>query len=116
MKKGSTRWVFIGKKYVYKIPYLTRYNNFILGLLANGQEVTFSKIKGYKKQLMPIVFYLPLGFLVVMKKANEISKTDWDLYYKDQAEEIITIYNVPAELKRGSWGIYKNNLKAVDYG
>jgi hypothetical protein len=49
--KGSTRWVFVAKKFVYKIPSLYIFKQFLLGLLVNMQEVEFSRYKDFKKTL-----------------------------------------------------------------
>jgi hypothetical protein len=46
MKKGSSRWVFFIFNLAIKIPSLYSWKNFLLGLLANMQEVEFSKCAG----------------------------------------------------------------------
>ena len=98
--KGSTRWVFVAKKFVYKIPSLYSFKHFLLGLLANMQEVEFSKCKDFKETLCPIKFYFSLGFLVVMPKArilepNEVSKDflkEFLLVEEDEFQDEFHIY------------------------
>lgn len=113
--KGSTRWVFVANKFVYKIPSLYSFKHFLLGLLANMQEVEFSKCKDFKETLCPVKFYLPLGFLVVMPKVrilepNEVSKDFLkDFCLNANLGELV-------ELKHNSFGYLENKLVAVDYG
>jgi len=113
--KGSTRWVFVAKKFVYKIPSLYSFKHFLLGLLANMQEVEFSKCKDFKETLCPVKFYFSLGLLVVMPKArilepNEVSK--------DFLKEFCLNANLRdlVEFKHNSFGYLDKKLVAVDYG
>jgi len=111
IKKGSSRMVIIGKKYAYKIPYVGKWKNFLWGLLANMQEVEFNSMKHPK--LARIHFYIPLGFLVVMKKAEPLKK-----FNKKEMEEFISLddWSLPVELKKDSFGYIDGNLVAIDYG
>ena len=113
--KSSTRWVFVAKKFVYKIPSLYSFKHFLLGLLANMQEVEFSKCKDFKKVLCPVKFYLSLGVLVVMPKVrilkpNEVSKDFLkDFCLNANLKDLV-------EFKHDSFGYLDNKLVAVDYG
>lgn len=113
--KGSTRWVFVAKKFVCKIPSLYSFKQFLLGLLANMQEVEFSGCKDFKETLCPVKFYFPLGFLVVMPKTrilkpNEVSKDFLrEFCHNANLEELV-------EIKHNSFGYLENKLVAVDYG
>ena|SRR5690625_110970 len=116
LKTGSTRWVFLIGKFAFKIPSFFSWKNFLLGLLANMQEVNFSKILCMKEKLCPIKFHIPLGFLVVMPRVrvlqeNELSKTELDLFCICNEH-----YKIPAELKADSFGYLKGKLVAIDYG
>lgn len=115
LRSGSTRWVLIIGKLVFKIPSLHNYTNFLWGLLANMQEVKFSKCVDMKHKLCPIKFYLPLGFLVVMPKVRVLKNGELS---KEELLEFCTEDNfkIPAETKSDSFGYYKEKLVAIDYG
>lgn len=115
MKKGSTRYVLFIRNYAFKIPSLSGYTQFLWGLLANMQEVRFSKVVSIKNKLCPIVFYIPFGIMVVMPKVrilnnNEISKVELENFCLD--ENCI----IPAEIKYDSFGYLNGNLVVVDFG
>ena len=114
MKFGSSRYVFFICKYAFKIPSPYSWRNFLCGLLANLQEVQFSKMKHPK--LCPVLFHLPLGFLVVMPKVKTLNRSDILKYDLDKFCTEENNFTVPAELKPDSFGIYRGNLVAVDYG
>ena len=115
IKRGSTRWVIITEKYCFKIPSLHSYKNFLYGLLANMQESEFSSVSYFRPYLCPVVFSLPLGFLVVMPT---IEILEWDktcvgyLYLYSHRKD----FTIPAECKPDSWGRLNGKLVAVDYG
>lgn len=115
MRSGSTRWVLIIGNLVFKIPSFYNYTNFLWGLLANMQEVRFSKCVDMKHKLCPVKFYLPLGFLVVMPKARILTKNELS---KERLEKfcIGDNFKIPAEIKHDSFGYYKCKLVVVDYG
>jgi hypothetical protein len=115
LKKGATRWVFIVFNKAFKIPSLYSYKNFLNGLLANMQEVEFSKCKDYSDKLCPVSFYLPLGLLVVMPKVRVLGEGELTI------KELKSFCNtrgltIPAEYKYNSFGYINNKLVAIDYG
>jgi hypothetical protein len=112
---GSTRWVLLIGLFAFKIPSLHSWKNFLYGLLANMQEVEFSKCRDMKDKLCPVKFYLPLGFLVVMPRVKILAKNELS---KEALEKFCTEDNfiIPAELKHSSFGYFKDKLVAVDYG
>ena len=112
MRRGATRWVLLTRKYAFKLPSLASYRLFLNGLLANMQEVEFSAAKW--PELCPVIGRLPLGLLVVMPRCKTLEFT-MDPITFDQMT-IRDGYVVPAENKPDSWGYYKGNLVAVDYG
>jgi hypothetical protein len=89
---------------------------FLLGLLANIQERTFSKC-GWP-ELCPVLFSIPGGWIVVMRRAIILTKMEWDdIAYQDLREFLEKPnYVVPAELKRDSFGWLNGRLVVVDYG
>lgn len=121
MIKGSTRYVFFIGKYAFKIPSFYSYDNFLLGLLANRNEVRFSKINHvfYRKRLCPIKFYLPLGLLVVMPRCKPITTLSDETF--EMFTKSLEGYSIPCENKLSSFGILSqisgfNNVVCVDYG
>ena len=112
---GSTRWVLLIGCFAFKIPSMYNWKNFLLGLLANMQEIEFSKCNDIKHKLCPIKFYLPFGLLVVMPKVRILVK---DELSKEVLEKFCAEDNfkIPAELKYDSFGYFKGKLVAVDYG
>lgn len=115
LRSGSTRWVLLIGRLAFKIPSLHSWKNFLWGLLANMQEVEFSKCVDMKHKLCPVKFYLPLGLLVVMPKVKILVK---DELPKEALEKfcIEDNFKIPAELKHDSFGYFKGKLVAVDYG
>ena len=115
LRSGSTRWVLLIGRFAFKIPSLYSWKNFLWGLLANMQEVEFSRCCDMKDKLCPVKFYLPLGFLVVMPKVRILAK---DELPKEMLEKFCIGQNftIPAELKHDSFGYFKGKLVAVDYG
>lgn len=117
IKKGATRWVFLVGKYAFKIPSLHSWKCFLWGLLANMKEKEFSGIKDeeFKNKLCPIVFHIPLGFLVVMPKVRVLKNKELSIEKLNKFCNS-TFATIPAELKYDSFGYYKNKLVAIDYG
>ena len=115
LRSGSTRWVLLIGRFAFKIPSLYSWRNFLWGLLANMQEVEFSRCIDMKHKLCPVKFYLPLGFLVVMPKVRILKP---DELPKEVLEKfcIEDNFKIPAEIKHDSFGYFKGNIVAVDYG
>lgn len=111
IKYGSSRTVILTKNYAFKLPYIGRWINFLWGLIANMNEVKFNTMND--DRLAKVVFHLPAGFLVVMKRAKPL--TDFNKKFltdfccsKD--------WKVPAEIKKDSFGYINGKLKVIDYG
>lgn len=113
-KYGVTREVFITTNYAFKLPKFSYgWKSFLQGLLANMQEVSFSKTNW--PELCPIVFYIPGGWLVVMKKVEPLTDYEWENF------NVVEFCNkedyvVPAEYKQDSFGKLNGSIVAVDYG
>lgn len=110
---GVTRNVVLVGRYAFKFPALSEWRLFLLGLLANMQECIFSKT-GWP-ELCPVVWSLPGGFLVVMRRAEiltdeQFATTDLESFVSKPD------YTIPAELKSDSFGYLDGRLVAVDYG
>lgn len=110
---GVTRRVFLFGRRAFKIPTMSEWRLFLLGLLANMQEAKFSKC-GWP-ELCPVLWSLPGGFLVVMRRARvltdeEFERIDLESFVQGDG------YIVPAEIKSDSFGWLDGRLVAVDYG
>lgn len=113
LKKGATRYVLLTKTYAFKIPYLGRWKNFLLGLLSNMQEVEFNTMMD--ERLCPIVFHIPGGFLTVMPRCEELTDKEWMEFSTHlQDESIMKLRFV--ETKKSSYGKLNGIIVAVDYG
>ena len=113
---GATRTVVLFGRHAYKVPSL-RYGwrPFLRGLLANDIEREWWR-SGCNEGLCPILFALPLGFLVVMPRCEPVTDLTDDIY-----ESFVNRdgYMLPVENKEDSFGWLGENpgrLVAIDYG
>ncbi len=113
---GATRTVVLVGRYAFKLPSL-RYGwrPFLRGLIANGIERDWWRSET-NEGLCPILFALPLGFLVVMPRCEPVTNLTDDLY-----QEFVNRdgYVLPVENKEDSFGWLGGDggrLVAVDYG
>lgn len=106
---GVSRFVITVGCIVLKFPNFLSWRRFLLGLLANITELTWSRTAD--PRLCPILFSLPGGFLNVMPWCTPLEyEGRVDRYYVDHYDEL------PVENKSDSFGYYRNRLVAVDYG
>lgn len=110
---GTTRVVFLTRRYALKFPTYIEWRLFLHGLLANMQEARWS---GISDQLCPVVWSAFGGFLVVMRRAEPLTLDEFfsitdDWFYDDKAECVL-----PVENKQCSFGILDGKVVAVDYG
>lgn len=112
---GCTRFVILVGSWAIKVPqFHYQWRHFLLGLLANMQErhwwSTFPK-----PELCPVVWSMPGGWLLIMKRAEPMTREqfdDIDLHkWVDKGDWV-----VPAEPKMDSFGWYDGRLVAIDYG
>ena len=116
-RTGYSRAVFALGAFVVKVPRLATWERFLYGLLGNMQETYLGQFEW--PELCPVLFALPGGFAVVMRRAQVCTDADWP--GEDACKEIISNANradrcVPAELKPDSWGWLNGRLVAIDYG
>ena len=127
MEYGCTRFVILTKKYAIKIPqFKYKWRHFLLGLLANMQEVQFSKTKD--ERLCPVKFYIPGGWLLIMPRCEPVPENiffnlDVTKFWPNSSEDYHpdntcqrAEYNVPVENKLDSFGYYNGKIVAIDYG
>lgn len=112
--RGSTRTVFLLGALAIKLPSVVEWRLFLLGLLANMQERKFSRT-GWP-ELCPVLFSLPGGWLLVMRRARELTREEFDSLDLSAFVNQNSNYVVPAELKMDSFGWIGTQLVAVDYG
>lgn len=112
---GATRYVSLIGRWAFKIPSLHSWRNFLWGLLANIQEVNFWESGIGVGKLCPVLFHLPLGFLVVMPRCRILSAAEFKGF---QYEAFVDCgdWRVPVEAKPDSFGWLKRSVVAVDYG
>lgn len=105
--------VFIFNSFVVKIPLLESWKSFLNGLLANLQERAFTATNW--RELCPVVASCPLGFWLIMPFVRPLTNDEWEGFdyfefaFKDG-------YVIPVENKRNSFGVYKGEVVAIDYG
>lgn len=117
VKKGACRAVLLTAKYAFKFPRFNSWQGFLWGLLSNRQEAVFSKTKD--PRLCPVLFCLPLGFLVVMPRLLEMTQEEFNILGEEKLEAFINQDEmiVPAELKASSFGwMDGDQLMAMYYG
>lgn len=115
-RTGMSRDVLCIGRWALKLPKLKTWRAFLIGLLANMQERDLSK-RGCWPELCPVVFALPGGWLVVMRRATPLTDA--------QAEALDPLAvlspeddrpSIPAEPKASSFGMLDGRLVVVDYG
>ena len=114
LKQGATRNVLLTKRYAIKVPRLVEWRLLLYGLLANMQERQYWRHLRHDK-LCPVLWSLPGGFLLVMRRTTELSRDDFATFDYEAFVENET-WRVPVENKQDSFGWYYGRIVAVDYG
>lgn len=113
---GVTRTVVLTKRWAFKFPavHRLRWSCFLMGLLGNMQERSFTRLSDVR--LMPVVFSLWGGFMVVMPRAEELTEEQFgDFEYREWAGAPVPLVSL-VEDKRSSFGWFEGRVVAVDYG
>lgn len=114
-RQGITREVFLIGRYAIKVPKMIYgWQKFLCGLLANMQEAQFS-CAGWP-ELCPVVFSIPGGWLLVMRRATPLTDEEWQTFDAQKFVDGNGEHRVPAETKRDSFGLYGGKVVAIDYG
>lgn len=66
--------------------------------------------------LCPVVFHVPGGILVAMRRARPLTDAEWHTIEWQEPDVFSGGLKVRIEHKRSSWGVVANQLVAVDYG
>lgn len=114
LEYGVTRRVLLVGAYALKVPTVTEWRLFLLGLLANMQEALFGRMN--RPELCPVLWSIPGGFLVVMRRARVLTDEEFDALDLERWVVRDETFTVPAEIKSDSFGYLDGRLVAVDYG
>lgn len=124
VRTGCTREVFLTRRHAIKVPSFHSWRLFLTGLLCNMQERTFSKA-GWP-ELCPVVWSIPGGWLLVMRRADEMDRETWFSFSdRDGGTPTEAVpawinksgdYFIPVEMKMNSFGILDGRIVAIDYG
>jgi hypothetical protein len=104
---GVTRLVLLTRRYAFKVPQPASWRQFLLGLLANMQEVRFS---GISVLLCPVIFSLPGGLLVVMPRAEPVDEVEFNGW------ELLELANLPTDPNPLNFGRLNGRTVCIDYG
>lgn len=117
IKYGSYRKVFIFNKFVIKIP--INFN----GWLCNINEIyNWYKYKEHRDIICPIILHDILGLLIIMSKANPITKEQYKSYDKRGSKFYNKFYEnnfrhpIIQDMNENNLGVYKNKIVKIDYG
>lgn len=117
IKKGTTRTVFLISSYAIKIPrfwhsssFVHKWKMFLRGILANMDEHFWWKCAWQKDKLCPIIWRSPLGFILIMKRADNLNEKEYD---KEKFEKYFK--NLPLDNKIVNFGKIKDKIVLIDY-
>lgn len=123
-RDGVTRIVLLIGPWAVKLPrFGYGYAMGLRGLLCNMQERAIWTL-GWP-QLCPVLFSLPGGWLLVMRRARPLDDHEWQVLDVEEfrwnrkssiAGERMVEGCVPVETKRDSFGVVDGRIVAVDYG
>ena len=115
-RQGVTRIVILTGRFAIKFPrfgYGWRFG--LQGLLANMQEREFGAA-GWP-ELCPVLFALPGGFALVMRRAEPLTDEQWEAFDPEAFRNSgLPDRYIPVEGKRDSFGMIDGKIVAIDYG
>lgn len=117
--KGVTRIVLVGRRVVIKIPNFTcQWSHFLKGLLANIHEGRTWRYnsgeyeKGISHLLCPVLFTSWGGWMLVMRKATPLTRSDWDKLDDISSHTL----HFPGDDTISNYGYLDGKLVKIDYG
>ncbi len=114
IKRGSTRRVFLVGSYAVKIPWGVEWRHTLKGILGNINE---AQISSYHASFCPVVWCSWGGFILIMRRAEEMTYNDYKTYKADMDELRKSFWiEEYVEPTFASWGFYEGRLVALDYG
>lgn len=118
LANGSTRWAVMTKNWVFKFPYINRgWTAFLRGLISNHNETTVTRYLRVDV-FIPVSFSLPLGLLVVMRRATPATKHDYAEWVAVSCESKhpSVVSSLVGMTSAKSIGRYQGKVRAFDYG
>jgi len=109
MCSGMNRIVFVGKRFVMKFPKPETQQSFVRGMLNNLLE-THRYTATQSHTLAPVIFSLPFGLMIVMRKASPL-----DRRLTDEELDCIPYSNIDND-KGENAGILNGRIVLFDYG
>lgn len=115
---GIMRKVLLTNRYAIKVPSLRHgWKYFLHGLLANYHEANLwacakadgSAVSGFLSMLCPVVWASWGGWIVVMRRAEEISQQQWDATPWPDDFPV-------GDRKVDNFGLLDGRVVCVDYG
>lgn len=114
-RTGCTRIVVLVGRWAVKLPnFCDGWKLFLFGLLANMTERVFWKEGGWP-QLCPVLFSIPGGWLVVMRRVREMTDDEFESFNSREWAERGD-YLIPCEHKSNSFGWLDGRIVCLDYG
>jgi hypothetical protein len=114
-QNGTTRLVFVFRRFVIKIPNFTcQHDHFLNGCSANWRERKYWKQWRHTEEmgtrLCPTIFCSWFGLIQIQRKAA-ILPNDYHL----SENELLPFGDFASDNKPQNFGYYKGNLVMVDY-
>lgn len=110
IRTGASRLVVLLGPLALKFPRPWPWRGTLLGLLANLQERDFARLR--HPLLCPVLFALPGGWLVVMRRARPLTDQEFAALRPGDWGGVLAV----VEFKRSSFGVLAGRVVGVDYG
>lgn len=116
-RQGCTRIVFLTKKYAFKIPTITTWEGFVLGLLGNMNERRW-KDSPQDWFICPLLYSNRFGLLNIMPRCSPVKHRG---LYLTELKRICVLSPLPddfymSDAKPQNYGTYKGRMVKLDYG
>lgn len=114
------RIVLLTKRWAIKVPnFLDGWKLFLKGLLSNMQERELGRMD--YPELCPVLFSLPGGWLVVMRRVELLSDDEWPEFInhptiRKEKPHHVRWCGVVVERKANSFGRLDGRVVCIDYG
>lgn len=110
-RRGFNRTVVLTRRYALKFPTLRSWRDFLFGLLNNQTEARVGR--SGKPGVCPVLWSIPGGWLVVMPRLAILSPEEFVAF---DAKAFVERHGLSVEPKPDSFGRYRGQVVAVDYG
>jgi hypothetical protein len=117
LRGGAHRRVLLTKNWAFKFPNFDfGWKAFLKGMVANDNELEFSKVAKWRHLLCPIPYHLPFGFLNVMPRVDVFDGKGYIKHLPEIKKRFDCLHGSLVEAKWDSYGILLGRIVAVDYG